>query len=93
MKVCFLPPGARCGPYAVKRLSLDNRGYNRLKKNLDGRGNILKGPRRVGNLGLLDESQPLSLFILILRERKIEDRRVDCDRRVSVLECFLNRFG
>ena len=55
-KVCLLPPGARCGPDAVKRLSLDNRGYNKLKKNLDGRGNILEGPRCVGNLGLVEKS-------------------------------------
>ncbi len=74
--VFLLSPGARCGPEAVKRSSLDNRGYNRLKKNLDGYGNILEEPRCIGNLGLLDESQPLNLFILILRKRNIEDRRV-----------------
>ena len=34
----------RDAPDTVKSLSLDNRGYNRLEKNLDGRGgNGIKG--------------------------------------------------
>jgi hypothetical protein len=44
MKVCFLPSGSGGGPDAVKRLSVDNR----LKKKLDGYGNILEGLQCVG---------------------------------------------
>ena len=71
----------------------NQRGYERFEEDLDGCDDILKGLRRIGQLGLLDEPPPLNLLVRVLHERRIEDHRGEWDRRVSVLERFLNCLG
>ncbi len=60
---------------------------------LDGCDDILKGHRCVGQLGLPDEPLPLNLLGLVIHKRWIEDRGLDGNRRISVLECFFDGLG
>lgn len=80
LKECsLLPPGTGCGPDAVKRLSLDNRSYNRLKETPDGRGDMLEGPRCIGKLDhgpeLFGDGALLGVAVQ-LRGRNVKKRRI-----------------
>ena len=83
----------RGGPYAVKRLSLVNRGCERSKKTFDSGNDFLEGLWCVNQFGFPDEILPLNIFDPVLSERSVKNRSVQGDGRVSVLECFLNRLG
>jgi len=74
----------RGGPYAVKRLSLVNRGCERSKKTFDSGNDFLEGLGCVNQSGFSDETLPLNIFDPVLSEINVKNRSVQGDGRVSV---------
>ncbi len=87
------PPWAGGDPVAGKRSLLNNRGCNRFRKSLSTAVIIsTRGLRSVDHLGLPDESLPSNISVPIHSERRVEDRGLQVDRRVST-KWTLTLFG
>ena len=79
------PPWAGGGPVAVKSSSLNNRGCKRFEKKFNSANDFLEGLQSVDQLGLPDETLPLNFLVPIPAERRVEDRGLQVDRRVSTI--------